>query len=171
MSIPSVYFLVGGAYGAPLRGRSPLSRTVQITSFPSASLPAGGDVRRREDLTPRASATEASDKATLRPRPLNLRWLETVYTRVAAGDPDGAIDVLFEEVDNLLVDADFSAVDSVLRSIDPMRLDTNLIVAALSVTLRASPQLSARERFVQRAEQRLGEIAPDRVDRLLAGLI
>lgn len=53
---------------------------------------------------------------------------------------------------------------------DPQRLDTNLLVAALSVTHRAAEHLPDRPAFVRRVRVRLWDLAPDRAERLMAGL-
>jgi hypothetical protein len=74
-------------------------------------------------------------------------------------------------MDELLAAGEFQRCDAVLKTIDPKRLDTNLLVAALSATKRAAGRLPARGAFIRRVRTRLEQLAPDRVDRLLAGLV
>lgn len=97
-------------------------------------------------------------------------WLDDVYSKVAAGVPDDAIDILFDHIDDLLIEGRFSECEDVLMMIDPKRLDTNLLVAALSITKAAADRLPSRVRFVQRVEHRLTELAPERLEALLGGL-
>jgi hypothetical protein len=100
----------------------------------------------------------------------SLKWLEDIYALVDEGDPDSAIDILFTEVDTFLSVGDFTRCDGLLRTIDPKRLDTNLLVAALSITKRAADKLRERRAFVQRVKSRLEVVAPDRAGKLLSGL-
>ena len=97
-------------------------------------------------------------------------WLNDVYSLVAADGPDDAIDVLFNNIDDMLLAGDFARCDDLLMVIDPKRLDTNLLVAALSITKAAAEKLPTRARFVQRVERRVGELAPERLESLLSGL-
>jgi len=103
-------------------------------------------------------------------RTLSGIQLSGVYSSVLHGDPDAAIDVLFEHVDELLVRGEYGRCDDLLETIDLSRLDTNLLVALLSVTKRASSDLEQRQHLVERVETRLRALAPDRADRLLTGL-
>lgn len=100
----------------------------------------------------------------------DIGWLHEVYILVRSGAVDQAIDVAFQHVDDLLTAHDFVSCDQALRDVDVEQLDVFLIVALLSATLRAAPDLRERPAFVQRARLRLVQLAPDRVDRLLAGL-
>ena len=70
----------------------------------------------------------------------------------------------------MLIDGRFSEGDNVLMMIDPKGLDTNLLVAALSITKAAADRLPSRPRFLQRVENRLREVAPERLEALLDGL-
>lgn len=97
-------------------------------------------------------------------------WLEDVYSDVRSGRTEKAIDLLFERIDTLLNDEDFDGCDDVICKIDFARLDTNLMIAALTITLAAKDRLRKRRQMVERVESRLQSIAPDRVERLLAGL-
>ena len=97
-------------------------------------------------------------------------WLDTVYSLVARGAPDDAIDVLFDHVDDLLITGEFRRCNDLLHAVDLARLDTDLLVALLSITLPAAPHLRDRPWLVQRVEKRLQEIAPDRIEGLMRGL-
>lgn len=97
-------------------------------------------------------------------------WLGSIYSLVHRGEPDDAIDVLFDHLDRLLDSGDFEKCDGVLMTIDVKRLDTNLLVALASITRVAKDELAKRAQLMDRVETRLRELAPDRTDRLLANL-
>jgi hypothetical protein len=100
----------------------------------------------------------------------SLTWLGDVYSLVAQGRFEAAIDVLFRNVDALLLAGQFSRCNELLRAIDLKRLDTNLLVGALSITVSAADRLPGRAHFVERVARQLEVLAPGRVERLLAGL-
>lgn len=60
---------------------------------------------------------------------------------------DRAIDVTFERIDALLCEGKFSACDQLLDRVDTERLDSNLMVAFLSITAAARDKLPARARL------------------------
>ncbi|MFO7561391.1 MAG: hypothetical protein R6X02_02005 [Enhygromyxa sp.] len=97
-------------------------------------------------------------------------WLASLYELVEQGSIDEAIDLLFDHVNDLLFDDRADECDELLQAIDLDRLDTNLLVSLLSVTLPARAVLPSRPALVERVDRRLTELAPARVDRLLSGL-
>ena len=115
-------------------------------------------------------AEDPMEEMPVVPPGASLMWLDELYSLVARHDPDSAIDLLFANVDDLLSEGAFRRCDALLKTIDPKRLDSNLLVAALSATKRAAPLLHERPAFVRRVRTRLQELAPDRLERLLAGL-
>lgn len=139
-------------------------------ALPSAGQ-AGRHLRLVEQLNQRLEDTEAplEEDPVITPG-VSLMWLDELYSLVARHDPDSAIDLLFANVDDLLSEGAFRRCDALLKTIDPKRLDSNLLVAALSATKRAAPLLHERQAFVRRVRTRLQELAPDRLERLLAGL-
>ncbi|MEQ1571872.1 MAG: hypothetical protein ABMA64_39965 [Myxococcota bacterium] len=140
-------------------------------AFPSAGR-AGLRLRLIESFDEAQTAPEREDPDHAAPEPgASLMWLGDVYSLVARSDPDSAIDVLFEQVDDLLSAGEFNRCDALLKTIDPKRLDSNLLVAALSITKRAADRLPERQAFVRRVTARLMEVAPDRLERLLSGLV
>ena len=104
------------------------------------------------------------------PPPNALGWLDELYALVERERTDDAVDLLFENVDELLSAGRFDRCDEILRTIDLNRLDTHLTVALLSITLAARGQLPYRVRLMEHARARLSVLAPERVDRLLSGL-
>lgn len=83
---------------------------------------------------------------------------------------DEAIDALLERFDGLLLAGRFDLCDELLAEADPAGLGPHLIVAVLSATLRAAPNLREREAFAHRARAHLERVEPGRVGRLLRGL-
>lgn len=75
------------------------------------------------------------------------RFLEKTYQTVARGDIDTATDEVFDRIDGLLEAGDFAACDRILQMADPDRLDSNLMVAFLVITLPARERLRERGAF------------------------
>lgn len=103
-------------------------------------------------------------------RERRLEWLDDVYSLVAREKIDDAIDIVLRELDTLLEEGRLDDVDSALAAIDVERLDINLMLSVLTITLSASDTLKRRARFLERVEKKLEEQAPSRVERLLEGL-
>ena len=97
-------------------------------------------------------------------------WLDEVYAGVAAGDIDAAMDLVFDRIDGHLIEGHFESVDDLLAVVDLGALDTNLVVGFLTATLSAADRLPRRVDFVKRAREALARLAPERVERLIAGL-
>lgn len=97
-------------------------------------------------------------------------WLGELYSMVKDEKSDDALDLLFEKVDDLLVEGRMEQCDRLLKKIDEKRLDTSLLVGVLSITLPAKTSLKERPSFFERAKTRLQELAPGRSERLLSGL-
>lgn len=97
-------------------------------------------------------------------------FLEEFYSLVDAGRTSAAIDRLFNYVDSRFLAGRFLEVDRLLDDIDLARLDTRLIVAVLSITLCASPELPNRAAFFEACRERLQVLAPGRLENLLRGL-
>jgi len=93
----------------------------------------------------------------------NSLWLLDWYR--CAEETDSAIDMLFRRVDNQLLAGRFVCVDELLCLVDLERLSISLLLAVLTITAAGRPPA-----FYERAEQRLQQLAPDRVEALLKGL-
>lgn len=136
---------------------------------PRTSTPGVGDAAQFLLVVARELEADGGDVLLLVPDDAP-HWLGDVYSLVERNLPDEAVDILFDRIDDLLVTGQFARCDALLRAIDLKRLDSNLIVAVLSITLAAAEKLPYRARLLKRAEERLSAIAPDRVERLLSGL-
>lgn len=97
-----------------------------------------------------------------------VEWLEDVYAHVAKGQDEEAGDLLYTELFDRLEDP--AAIDTILENVDFERLNTLLTVAVLSATLPVRGLLKSRPGAVKRARLRLMQLAPERVEPLLAGL-
>lgn len=97
-------------------------------------------------------------------------WTEVYAAVGSTSRTDHTIDVLFNTIDDMLIDGEFDSCDAGLETLDLERLDTNLLIAALSITKSAAPILPSRQRFVERVEQRVRELAPERLEELMSGI-
>lgn len=94
---------------------------------------------------------------------------DVILATYGEGDKERKIDLLFDHVDNLLLDGKFDRVSSILDAADPRQMTTTLMVGYLSITNFASPVLSAREDFIRRVGEELDRICPERKHALLDG--
>ncbi|MCK6514911.1 hypothetical protein L6R46_07650 [Myxococcota bacterium] len=161
---------IAPGYGASKSANGQRRAASLAQTIPSAG-PAGQHLRLVVLYNPAAEGAEDPFEAAPLTTPTDsLMWLGDLYSLVARQDPDSAIDLLIGHVDDLLSAGAFLRCDALLKTIDPERLDSNLVVATLLATRRAAPHLPERPAFIQRARARLLQLAPDRVERLLAGL-
>jgi hypothetical protein len=99
------------------------------------------------------------------------RFLDGVYQAVSRGDFEGATDDVYDRVDGLLEAGDFGACDRILQQVNPHRLDSNLMVAFLVITLPAREHLRERSPFYHEVERILaGNRDKESVERILRGL-
>jgi hypothetical protein len=99
------------------------------------------------------------------------RFLERIYQTVARGDAEGATDEVFDRLDGLLERGEFEACDRILRQADLNRLDSDLMVAFLVITLPAREYLRERGPFYNGVERILTrDRDKEAVERILRGL-
>lgn len=101
---------------------------------------------------------------------LLLATLPEVYSLVQRGQLEQAGDLVFSKIDDLLCAGEFRRCDELLQMVDPERLDINVMLSFLSVTFAAKHKLPGRASLVRRIEVRLHDVAPTRVEALLAPL-
>lgn len=99
-----------------------------------------------------------------------ILWIEEMYSFVEAGKTRPAISLLFREVDERFHSGEFSLCNEELKEIDLKRLSPSLLVGLLSITLAAKEKLPYRKELVQKIEDQLRFLCPDRVDRMMKGL-
>lgn len=105
-----------------------------------------------------------------RTKPSELSWLSSTYSLVAKSDVHAAIDLVFEHFDELLFEGRMREADEALAAVDVERLDSNLMVAVLTITYAAKDRLNRRAELLRRVDSRLRVLAPERVSDLLDGL-
>ena len=97
-------------------------------------------------------------------------WLSDVYLLVDSGKTADAIDAVFDCFDDMFEAQRFQESDNVLAAVDITRLDTNLMVAFLTITRCEKDKLLSRSKLVQSIENHLEKSQPDRVEELMHGL-
>lgn len=150
-----------------------VSERVQITP-PSGTLGYGKDAgliaRLRELLGGRASSLQGEEREpSANSNAATKTWLYDLYALVQEEEIDDAIDLLFDQVDDLLLAGDFEECNNLLLSIDVKMLDVNLLVALLTITYPAKDELRDRGSVVRRIAKRLRALAPERAEGLLRG--
>jgi len=85
-------------------------------------------------------------------------------------DEDNAMDTLFDVFDDLHCARKFEQSNALLETVEVDRLNTTLLVGVLSITYQARSHLPSRTAVVQKIEERLTLLAPDRVVSLVKGL-
>jgi hypothetical protein len=99
------------------------------------------------------------------------RFLNRVYQAVARGDTDGATDEVYDRFDGLLERGEFAACDRILQRVDLGRLDSNLMVAFLVITLPARQHLHERAPFYRGVQRILTrDRGREAVEPILRGL-
>ena len=97
--------------------------------------------------------------------------LSMIYDLVTSNKTDDAMDLLYDVVDELLSAHSFPICERMLTNIDLDRLNADLLIGVLSITLPAKNALPARAQFLQRVEQRLARtLPPNQIAEFLHGL-
>jgi hypothetical protein len=95
-----------------------------------------------------------------------MDWINDVYCL----NDDDAVYLIITKMDDLFLMNNFEECDRLLRLVDFTRLNTCTVVGFLAATFAARLKLNYRKEFVILARNRLLELAPHRVDRLMDGL-
>lgn len=115
-----------------------------------------------------ASAGKSDDAAP--PEEGDKAWVEQMYTLIASNELEDAIDLLYDNVDEMLLAGKMSECDAILRTIDIHRLEGHLMVGVLSITLAAREHLPHRTVLVAEIEEHFRLTDPDNVEALMSGL-
>lgn len=100
------------------------------------------------------------------PRPrIEIRWLNRLvsdFIRRAkdfekAGHSDLALDIIYDEIDDLLRARRFALCTSILDGTDTAQCSADILLALLTATLPAKSELPTRLLFFQRVERELGQ--------------
>lgn len=99
-------------------------------------------------------------------------WLHTVYRRIEQGETEEAVGILYDCIDDLLLSHLFESIDELFTRIDLTKLNTETVLAVLSITLAGSKKLKGRAAFCGRARTRLQQLGhtDDKLEGLLKGL-
>lgn len=80
-------------------------------------------------------------------------WLLKASELDKAGNCDEALDVIYDNVDNLLTEGNFSEINKILGMVDITGLSDDVILGILTSTLPARDRLENREYFFQIAKK------------------
>lgn len=114
------------------------------------------------------SADKSDDAAT--PEEGDKAWVEQMYALIASNELEDAIDLLYDNVDEMLLADKMSECDAILRTIDISRLEGKLMVGVLSITLAAREHLPYRAVLVAEIEEHFRLTDPENVEALVSGL-
>ncbi len=87
--------------------------------------------------------------------------LTRLYGLVGEQQTDAALDLLYDAVDQLLHERSFDACSRMLANLDVGRLNVDVMVGALSITLAAKSSLPERPALVERVERQLRQLLPE----------
>ena len=94
---------------------------------------------------------------------MNLHdFLEEVYKLSEAKDSDGALDLIFDQFDEILWDGRMSEIDALLDAVDVEKLGASVMLGFYSASYVARDFLSSRETFRTKIEQRLPKILSEK---------
>lgn len=99
-------------------------------------------------------------------------WLEKLYILCESNNNEEAIDMLFDNIDDLLTYGKMNECDELLKAIKIDRLNITLLVGLLSITKGAAKYLSYKSTLDDIVETRLCELTDSsEVESLLKGLV
>ncbi len=93
-----------------------------------------------------------ADWSTHSPASPQTAILDRVQRLETLGHSDEALDLLYDQIDGMLVAGKFSEVDRLLASADAQSLSLDLLLGLLTATLPARSKLASRADFVSRVE-------------------
>ena len=159
LSRPAIF--VSGSYrviNIPMQNMMPLEEPIKRGS------PIGGPTQSMLCVAYPMGAFEKTLPAAF---PASL-WINEAVDFERNGRRDRALDIVFTEMDKLLRKGDFDLCNRILELLDVDNLSPNLLIAFLTITLRAHERLPARAILYSRVEERFSNRANK--DKLLSGL-
>lgn len=98
-------------------------------------------------------------------------FLHRVYQQVEADEPERALDLIFDEIDELYERNDLQQIDRLLATVELSRMDTPSMLGFLSTTLIRCESLPSRARYLERVRDILSHNhSSEQVEALLGGL-
>ncbi len=122
-------------------------------SAPSCEVAAELDLRRLQVIFLPATLEALEDECDALEQP--LVFLRNVKRLDKRERLDTALDLIFDQVDELLLSGAFDEVDQILGHVVPDEFSTEVLVGLLTVTLPAKNQLARRDEFFQRVAETL----------------
>lgn len=80
-------------------------------------------------------------------------WLNEAIVLRAVGLEEKALDIIYDNVDDLLLAGKLEEVDSLLSTFPVFCVPTDFLVGMLTITLRESERLKHRSEFFQRVKE------------------
>lgn len=68
---------------------------------------------------------------------------------------DAALDIIYDNINNLLTEGDYQRIDAILSALDPEPLSVDILLGLLTSTLPARTKLSRRRDFFSKVEEEL----------------
>lgn len=99
-----------------------------------------------------------------------LEWLRLASEEEKIDKHHKAIDIIFNNIDDRLLEGKFEDINEDLKLINIPNTSTLLLVAVLTITLTAYNKLDYRSKFFESIEQEFLEREGDRTKELLRGL-
>lgn len=87
------------------------------------------------------------DETSLKEWLFKTKFKNKIINLIKDNKIDSALDVVFNEIEDALVNGEFSLIDSLLMDEEILRLDTNVLICILTVTLNWKNSLSQRSAF------------------------
>lgn len=110
---------------------------------------------------PKTKATGAGDTSD--------PWLTTAVKLEATGQSEESLDIIFDKLDDWLLDRCFVECSTFLRDVSVDHLSTSQLVTMLTATVHASRELPYRQSFLDRVKRALLSRGED-ADTILCGL-
>ncbi len=97
-------------------------------------------------------------------------WINKIYSLSFNNKTDKALDVMYDAVDEQLLDGNIDLVDKWMMEIDLNRINIALMLGILTITKPFKEKLSARKDFYLKVRDKIIETDAERCDKLLIGL-
>ena len=115
------------------------------------------------------AAAERLERRSVAAQPSTLTWLAEAVVLAERGKKDESLDVIFDALDDLLLQSRFKECDEALTSMVTDRLSNAQLLTVLTATLQAKSRLPSRPDFVSRGKSTLRKRGAD-VKGLVSGL-
>jgi len=99
-------------------------------------------------------------------------WVEEAFRLELDGETDKAIDLIYVNMDNLMLEAKFDEVSGILNSIDCDGASEDLLVAFACITNTAKKLVGSRDYFISRIKTSLEKrgLEADEIEGIMEGL-